>query len=361
MRRTKYSNYEAKYDPEDVDIRLEHLTVEEVVKMIENDKLEIAEENDLQRFSNLWDIRRKSLLIESLMIKLPLPLFYFDGSERIWQVIDGLQRLSTLFQFISEKEEPGFRLQHLEYLGKEFSNGSFIDLPFSMKRRILDSPIEAYIINPGTPLAVKYNIFNRINTLGLKLKMQEVRNAVFRGPVSELTKELASEKTFIISTNGCVSPRRMDDREYVTRFISFHWFFKEYAGDMDDFLRKGMLKLADSNETEKNHVRELFINTMSRTFALLGSHCFYRIESSGKPRGRIPNKALFDTLSWNISNLTDNEFRILLKKKSAFYFNYEKFLNGSIDFQNAIDNTTSSITNVNKRFNLLEQFIKNEL
>jgi len=361
MRRTKYSNYEAKYDPEDVDIRLEHLTVEDVVTMIENNKLEIAEENDLQRLSNLWDIRRKCLLIESLMIKLPLPLFYLDGSEKTWQVIDGLQRLSTLFQFISEKGKARFRLQQLEYLGNEYSDASFIDLPFSMRRRILDSPIEAYIINPGTPLPVKYNIFNRINTLGLKLKMQEVRNAVFRGAVSEFTKKLASEKAFIIATNGKVNPRRMDDREYVTRFISFHWFLNGYSGDMDDFLRMGMLKLADTSDIEKEMVRELFLNTMARTYELFGSYCFYRIKSSGEPSGRIPNKALFDTLSWNICNLSENEFQILHRNKSKLYQHYKQFLNSNYDFQNAIDNTTSSISNVNKRFKLLEQFIRNEL
>lgn len=354
-------NYEPQYDPDDVDIRLEHFTVEDVINLIENDKLEITEENDLQRLPNLWDARRKSLLIESLMIKLPLPIFYFDGSEKIWQVIDGLQRLTTLYQFISEKNEKQFTLQQLEYLGSEYSGSSFRELPLFMKRRILDSPIEAYIINPGTPLSVKYNIFNRINTLGLKLKMQEVRNAIFRGTVSNFTKELAEEEDFIIATNGKVSPKRMDDREYVVRFASFQWFLKEYSGDMDDFLRKGMLKLAEATNTERENMRDLFLTTMKRTHELLGDYCFYRIELTGMPRGRIPNKALYDTLSWNISKLSEVEFDILFKKKSNLYPKYVKFLNQNLEFYKAVDDTTSAKTSVNKRFNLLEQFIKDEL
>jgi hypothetical protein len=352
-------NFELQYDPDDVDIRLEHFTVEDLVNLIEKNKLEITEENDLQRLGNLWDIRRKSLLIESLMIKLPLPIFYFDGSDKIWQVIDGLQRLTTLFQFISEKNKNNFHLQQLEYLGEQYTNFSFLDLPLSMKRRILDSPIEAYVINPGTPLAVKYNIFNRINTLGLRLRMQEVRNAIFRGIASNFTKELAKEHEFIKATNGKINVMRMDDREYVTRFVSFQWFFTEYASDMDDFLRKGMLRMAEASEEERENVREVFINSMNRAFQLLGNFCFYRIDLKGKV-GRTPNKALFDTLSWNLSKLSDNQFQKLLNEKDLFLDNYIEFIN-DIQFAKTIGDTTSSKSNVNNRFYLLEYFFKNQL
>jgi hypothetical protein len=355
---TRFS-FELQYDPDDVDIRLEHFTVEDLVHLIESNKLEITEENDLQRLGNLWDLRRKSLLIESLMIKLPLPIFYFDGSDKIWQVIDGLQRLTTLFQFISEKNNNNFHLQQLEYLGEQFSNYSFYDLPLSMRRRILDSPIEAYVINPGTPLAVKYNIFNRINTLGLRLKMQEVRNAIFRGIASNFTKELAKEPVFIRATNGKVNVMRMDDREYVTRFVSFQWFLTEYASDMDDFLRKGMLKMAETSEKERQDVRNVFISSMNRAYELLGNFCFYRIDLKGKI-GRTPNKALFDTLSWNLSKLSDIEFQKLLSNKNNFRDNYIEFIN-EIHFAKTIGDTTSSKSNVKNRFYLLEYFFKNQL
>lgn len=342
------------YDPNDVDIRLEHFTVGEVVELIELNKLEIIEENDLQRLPNLWDIRRKSLLIESLMIKLPLPIFYFDGSNKIWQVIDGLQRLTTLFQFISPKYNEHFKLQQLEYLAEDFSGFSFDELPLYMKRRILDSSIEAYVINPGTPLSVKYNIFNRINTLGMRLKMQEVRNAIFRGVSSTFTKELALEEQFILATNGKVNVKRMDDREYVARFVSFQWFLESYAGDMDDFIRKGMLQIAEVDESERLAIKEIFLITMDRANKLFGRHGFYRINEDMMPR-RTPNKALFDTLSWNLSRLSQNEFNILLTDKQRFYIKYVEFIN-TPRFVKCIGDTTSSKTNVQDRFSLLEDF-----
>jgi len=343
------------YDPNDVDIRLEHFTVEEVVELIENNKLEIIEENDLQRLPNLWDIRRKSLLIESLMIKLPLPIFYFDGSDKIWQVIDGLQRLTTLFQFISPKHEKHFRLQQLEYLAEDFNGLSFDELPLYIKRRILDSSIEAYVINPGTPLSVKYNIFNRINTLGMRLKMQEVRNAIFRGVASNFTKELALEDKFLMATNGKVSVKRMDDREYVARFASFQWFLESYAGDMDDFLRQGMLKIAETTNAERIRMHDAFLVSMDRAYKLLGPYSFYRIELNNLPRGRTPNKALFDTLSWNLSKLNTAEFDMLLSDRSQFQKEYIKFIN-EYRFAKTIGDTTSSKTNVQNRFSLLEDF-----
>lgn len=357
----KKLNYKMQYDPDDVDIRLEHFTVEEIIKLIEENTLEIIEENDLQRLPDLWDLRRKSLLIESLLIKLPLPIFYLDGSQEIWQVIDGLQRLTTLYQFISPKSEKTFKLKHLEYLQDEYEEFSFEELPLAMRRRILDSTIEAFVLNPGTPLSVKYNIFQRINTLGLKLKSQEVRNALYRGVPSNFTKELANEEIFKNATNGKVTGKRMDDREYATRFVAFQWFKDDYGGDMDDFLRRTMEEMAQTKKEERESLRKLFVLTMNRSLELLGNYCFYRIEPNHIPRGRTPNKALFDTLSWNISQLTNAEFEKLQKKQTAFTQKYVKFLNENASFYRAIDHTTGSITSITNRFNLLQNFFKGQL
>src|SRR5690606_25879733 len=125
--------YNLQYDPKDVDIRVQHFTVDKIIKMVEAGDLEIYEENDLQRLAGIWNEKRKSLLIESLMISLPLPMFYLDGSEKPWRVIDGLQRLTTLFQYISPKSNDPFELKHLEYLKNDFNRYPFQDLPLFMK------------------------------------------------------------------------------------------------------------------------------------------------------------------------------------------------------------------------------------
>lgn len=353
--------YKLQYDPKDIDIRLQHFTVEEIVKRIEKGRLEIFEENNLQRLTGLWDDKRKSLLIESLMIRLPLPVFYLDGSEEPWQVIDGLQRLYTIYQFISKKSPETFVLKQLEYLKTEYHNYSFDDLPLFMQRRILESPIEAFVINPGTPIDVKHNIFQRINTLGLRLNGQEVRNSVYRGIPSQFTRELAEDPSFTKATNNKVTVKRMLDREYANRYIAFHLFKDDYSSNIDEFLRYTMHYLYETTTAEREKIHISFKSSMDRCYQLLGAYCFYRIELNGKPRGRIPNKALFDTLSWNFSKLSKGDFSQILSVKKKFEKEYVLLLNNNLDFFKAINDTTSSKNAVLTRFSILENFIENWL
>jgi hypothetical protein len=352
--------YNLQYDPKDVDIRVQHFTVDKIIKMIENGDLEIYEENDLQRLAGIWDEKRKSLLIESLMISLPLPMFYLDGSDKPWRVIDGLQRLTTLFQYISPQSNDPFELKNLEYLKEEFNRYPFNDLPLNMQRRILEAPIEAYVINPGTPPAVKYNIFQRINTKGLPLTGQEVRNAVYRGIPSDFTKELALLPEFKKATNNKVSVKRMVDREYVNRFIAFQLYKDQYIADIDEFLRLAMQTLYDVSKQDLNQLKDNFILSMNRSHDLLGAYAFYRIDKNGKP-GRGPNKALYDTLAWNLVAINDNEFAKLKDKKESFRKLFIKLQHDNLDFFKAINDTTSSKTNVKNRFDILQSFIQEQL
>lgn len=361
MARQMRLEYNLQYDPKDVDIRLQHFTVDRIIAMIDDNELEISEENDLQRLPDIWDDRRKSLLIESLMINLPLPMFYLDGSERPWRVIDGLQRLTTLFQFISKKSPYKFELKKLEYLKKEYPNYTFDELPLFMQRRILEAPIEAFVINPGTSPEVKYSIFQRINTQGLKLTGQEVRNAVYRGIPSDFTKELANHPAFIKATNKKVSNKRMSDREYAARYIAFHSFKEQYISDIDEFLRLAMQSLYKAEAGVLSDLRNSFVTAMNRAYSLLGDYAFYRMEQNMKPRGRTPNKAIFDTLSWNLSILTDTQFNLLMNQKGKFTKEYVKLQHDNIDFFKAINDTTSSKKAVTNRFEILQQFINNML
>lgn len=353
--------YDLQFDPNEVDIRLQHFTVDKIIAMINDNELEIVEENDLQRLPDIWDDKRKCLLIESLMINLPLPMFYLDGSERPWRVIDGLQRLTTLFQFISKKSEEQFSLRKLEYLRKDFYDYTFKELPLYMQRRILGAPIEAFIINPGTSPEVKYSIFQRINTQGLKLTGQEVRNAVYRGIPSDFTKKLAAKPAFLKATNHKVPVKRMADREYAARYVAFQKFKDQYISDIDEFLRLAMQSLYAAGEELLVNLELSFVTTMERAYQLLGSYAFYRIEQDLKPRGRTPNKAIFDTLSWNLSQLSEPQFEQLLSKKEKFKRNFVDLQHDNIEFFKAINDTTSSKKAVTARFNILEAYINNML
>ena len=177
-----------------------------------------------------------------------MPAFYFDASdEDRWLVIDGLQRVTTLKEFIVDKS---LKLKELEFFPE--LNGCLYDkLPRAFQRRIDETVINVYLVNPSTPANVKYNIFKRINTGGLELEPQEIRNALFQGNSTRFLKECASMQCFITATGGSVKSERMLDREFVLRYVSFCYLnLDHYTGNIDDFLNLGMKFLNRATEDE---------------------------------------------------------------------------------------------------------------
>ena len=365
------ANYKAKselpYNPDDVNIRLQHFRTYELVEMIKGKRiyedtwLDIWGEDDLQRNKELWTSEQKSLFIESLMIKLPIPLFYFDGGQKPWRVIDGLQRLHTIMSFIDIRNKSNFKLTGLEYLVKECNNRYYNEIPGYLRARIMDAELEAYVINPGTPPEVKYNIFKRINTGGLKLKGQEIRNAFCRGIPAEFTKKLAIEPTFIKITNNKVSPRRMDDREYATRFIAFQIFnYTDYISKMDLFLTEAMMDLYERNSDELNELEHIFVMSCKRVYDALDEKALYRINRD-ESLGKLPNRALFDTLLWNFSILRENDFKKIVSNKKTFKKEYIKFMITDDLLYKSISDTTGSKKAVVNRFERMNYFLNNYL
>jgi hypothetical protein len=373
---------ELSFDPDDVNVRLQNFRVSELLKLIDPDvfnelkdetlykkdltetesltdndvELDIDNEDYFQRMPDLWNPVQKSRFIESLMIKLPIPMLYLDGTQKPWRVIDGLQRLNTIVGFINNE----FRLKSLEYLDKECDGLSFSDnkFPGYLRDRILNAELTAYVINPGTPEDVKYNIFQRINTGGLRLNGQEIRNAIFKGKPVEFTKTLAGEDIFIKATNGRVTPRRMMDREYANRFIAFQVFnYEDYSGKMDLFLSEALYDLYQRSENDLNEIKNLFKVSMHRAYEIFGGYAFYRPKLNNQ-WGRQPNKAVYDTLSWNLIELDENNISRIINHRNRFNQEYSRFMNEDEAMYKAVNDTTGSKTAVFNRFQLLNQFLK---
>lgn len=347
------------FDPQDVDIISQPMTISNIVDQLECG--DIILDPDFQRYANLWNDEKQSRLIESLIIKIPLPTFYFDdcGDDK-YIVVDGLQRLFTLKRFMAldKNDSERLRLKGLEYLD-EFEGCLFEDLPPNIQRRIRSRNITAYVIRPGTPDKVRTSIFTRINTGGLRLEAAEIKNSVYRGQAANLLKQLAHTDEFVTVTRGKIPPNRMLDCEFVNRFLAFYLLgIDAYQGNLEDFLNDVMIKLQTETQEVLDKCRRDFLKAMSYSWKLFGNYAFRKIKSDGY-YGAI-NKPLFDAVSVNLAKLSISECEILLQKKDLLKSRFNDLLNDK-EFSRSISNATAKIVNVKNRHKIIFEVFRSIL
>ncbi len=255
------------------------------------------------------------------MIKIPIPTFYFNAvGEGEWVVIDGLQRMTAFHNFlVGKKNEEGVRIKErfcgLEYMAN-FNGKTFDDLPKQYIRRIKEAPIVAYIVEKGTPEGIVYNIFERINTGGVKLEKQEIRHAMYNGKATALLERLAESDLFIQATQHAISAERMEDREYVNRFIAFTEldYRNEYEGNVDDFLRKALKSVNQYDDRGIARIEQNFYRAMRGCIDIFGKYAFRKYNNDTMRRGPI-NKALFESWGVVLSELSQDKINILVRKR----------------------------------------------
>jgi len=345
-------DYQLPYNPNDVDIRQQRFAVREIMEMITESEIELWREDDYQRKSNAWDPKRKSRLIESLIMRIPLPIFYFDGSNSPWKVIDGLHRLTTLYTFIKGESFP---LSDLEYL-KDLEGSTFFELPFKYRRVIETFNIEAYLINPGTPDKVKLNIFKRINTGGISMSSHEIRTTYFSGKPVEFIKSLVLSAEFLNTTKRKISNYGLKDHEAVLRFFSFYKYWENYKPSMEQFLDFSMETIYTISEIELKQIRERFRQSMITCNVIFDDKAFYMLNYKGEKLGSTINMALFETWSVNIALLDYDALEILETRKEELLIKYFALFQ-NVEFNKSVSSGTSSKKSVYTRFALIKELI----
>lgn len=344
------------FDPRLVDIDSKPMVISNIVERLKFD--EILLDPDFQRNSNLWNVKRQSRLIESLLIKIPLPTFYLDMiEEEKYIVVDGVQRLCAIKNFMARSvDDPQLlKLQGLEYL-LEFEGKTFYQLPANLQRRLRESTIQTYVIKAGTPDKVRNSIFERINTGGLVLQPAEIKNSVYRGRASTFVKKLAQSEAFVIATNGKINPERMLDREFVNRFLAFFLLKQEdYHENLEEFLNDVLILLKNDISIDLETIEKSFLQSMRLSHEIFGSYAFRKRTTSGR-FGRI-NKPLFETVSVELARISEIEARKLLEKKEAFLREYFLLFDDEM-FNKVITNGTASIESVDYRHKTMEDLLR---
>lgn len=327
-----------------------------LLSRLENDEIDLAP--DFQRLGGIWNKTSQSRLMESLMLRIPIPAFYFDGTDdEKWLVVDGLQRLTAIRRFVIDQD---LKLCDLEYL-KEHEGKTFSELPRPLQRAIREADLVWYLIMPGTPDNVKFDVFRRINTGGLPLSSQEIRHALNGKPVTDVIRKLAESEEFKQATAYGLSDKRMDDRECVTRFLVFAVFPPESydKDDFDAFLNTGMRYLNTHAEL-LDDLQRRFLRAMRAAERIFGNDAFRKRYYSNATRFPV-NKALFESWSVNLDTCTDEELQMLEQKKDNLKEAFMRLMREDSVFEKAVTQGTGSISRVRCRFQAIRELIQGVL
>jgi len=338
------------YPLDAVFVRTESRTVNEVVTRIKNQRYVL--DPDFQR-DFVWTGPKQSKLIESCVMRIPLPVFYVaEAPDGRIIVVDGLQRLTTFSRLLSgELKLTGLASNDSQ---KHTLEGKYFDdLPLNLQERILDTQLTMYILDAKAPERARLDIFERVNS-GEPLTRQQMRNALYNGPATQWLKLAAGSDNFRSATGQSLNPKTMRDREAINRFCAFKLLgWDQYTtGDMDSFLAAGLKKLAEFDKNEMEYLFSVFENAMIINRTLFKEHAFRKslmLESAYASRSVI-NISLFEVCAVIMSNY---DFSILNSRIAEVRKAIVNLMHND-EFVRAITYSTNSTIAVRKRFSTMK-------
>lgn len=313
-------------------------SVEDTVRMIEKGRIFL--EPDFQRYSQVWDYKTASQLIESVLLNVPIPPIYVAEEDNgTWNIIDGLQRLTSFKNFYEGK----FKLRGLDSL-KELNKQNYDSLNSNAKSILDNGSLRIILITKESHPEMKYDVFMRLNRGSVKLTEQELRNCLYRGNLNDMIKDLRNNQQLLNILKLDKPHKRMDDAELILRYFALSRHFNEeevkingYKGIMKTFLNAYM----DENKTisgeRVEELRQKFNDTLNKVFSIFGINSFKRIEADGSYYPWI-NKAIYDFIMLSFERY---DLESLLAKKSEIIEALKKCINEDKDFEDSITVGTS--------------------
>ena len=349
------------WDPNLIRITSKSFSLRHIVDMIEGQEIDLAP--DFQR-RFLWGGPQKSRLVESILLRIPLPAFYFnEEKDGKLQVVDGVQRLMAIYEFargaLSDapgKHDAKLLLENLQYLS-ELNGVGYDGLNPALRRRFDGTQIFVNVIDPQTPDTLKFDIFQRINTGGIPLNGQEIRHCISASASRSFLKRCASLKSFEDATMGSVKDhRRMVDRELALRFYAFRqtdWLVTyTESKSWDDFLLHMTRKLDAAPPAALDWAVNDFDRAMQHAWLLFNGTVFRKPADKGV---NPINRSLFE--SWAVA-LAEVDPADTLPRKEAIVQEARRRMAGETEYINSYTMATSDLKRINKRFNVARQILR---
>ena len=327
-------------------IRNENRTVHDVLRRI--DQGQFVMNPDFQR-DFIWDTGKQSKLIESVLMRIPLPVLYLAEDEQGRMiVVDGLQRLTT-FQRFNSNELTLTLPDRPELDGKRFD-----DLIPKLQNRIEDCNLILYVIDAKAPEQTRLDIFERVNG-GVPLTRQQMRNCLYMGPSTRFLREQSETKLFLDVTGRSLRPSVMRDREFVNRFCAFQIQDVGLYRDMDVFLADS-LRMINSQPDSISQLKQQFRTTLKNNRLLFGKHAF-RKHQAGQQNRSIINASLWDVMSTGLSRYPGS---VVSSNQDAVRQSFFSLLDDE-DFAYSITYSTSSPQQVKRRFSMAHSALEEVL
>jgi hypothetical protein len=362
----------APFDPKLIDVVTQQRTVDLLMTRLGHGELDLSP--DFQRRANLWNERQKSALIESMLLRIPIPSLYVSEDEGgNYQVVDGLQRFCAIAHFVNVShlnktlgtQLNPMRLKGLQSLKVELEDRTFDELSRPLYRRIMETELTLHVIRAGTPADVKFNIFSRINKGGLPLNSQEIRNAIYRGKWRHYIRQMAVSPPFLSATEGKIKGERLEDHELVIRAIALYSLSdgqtRHPDENLDEFLNDFVEKRSASWNDEKWHeVERTFYRAIEAAPRIFGRIAFRKFSAPNEARRPI-NRGLFETETAALALRTEAEIKILAERSDQVIDLFAIKFSNDKDFANALLYATGKGWASNKRLDVINAIFREVL
>ena len=289
----------------------------------------------------VWNVREASRFIESLLLGLPVPSLFFakDKFTNKLIVIDGQQRLRTL-QYFYRGEFANGKPFTLKNISIQFEGLTYQTMSSEDRLNLDNTIIHCIIIAENEDSNRIFYLFERLNTTGTPLNSQEIRNALYHGPLISFLKDLAT--TDLWKRLYRKADRRFESEELILRFFALHFDLEEYSGNLNQFLNDFLLKNRNFDHSPPEKFEKIFLRTFETIYENIGSDAFYYENKF--------NRALFETISLTVSNNIDRAEGELLRRF------YEDLISNK-DFWKMTRSSTTSVRNLRTRLQLADEIL----